>query len=282
MSAIANTGLMPATSSSRILRDASPAGRTLLVGIALQTALLLPCLIAYGIDGRTLSDISVWSKPIKFQLSLIVLMATMVWLLPLIAATARHGRAAAWTSLAIVLSSTLEIAYITVQAARGRASHFNIETPVEALGYQIMGIGAVILVSSCFILGLLIWRRGAADAPSGLRHGAAIGLMLGAVLTLITAGVLGSGQLAANSHWIGGIRSDANGLFLLGWSRSGGDLRVPHFFATHIIQGLPLLGLLLDRFAPGFIRSGLWAGAAVSVGVVAGTFMQAVSGLPFL
>jgi len=284
MSAIAISGLVPAFGTLPRLMSppASPPGRTLLVGIALQAALLLVCLIAYGFDDRLLSDISVWSKPIKFQLSLIVLMATIAWLLPLISPTTRAGRSVAWTCLAIALSSTLEITYLVVQAARGRASHFNIETPIEALGYQIMGIGAVILVAGCFVIGLLIWRRGAESAPSGLRYGAAIGLMLGAVLTLITAGILGSGQLASNSHWIGGLRSDAGGLFLLGWSRSGGDLRVPHFFATHIMQALPLLGLMLDRLAPGFVRSGLWAGAILSVLVVVATFVQAVSGMPFL
>ena len=35
---------------------------------------------------------------------------------------------------------------------------------------------------------------------------------------------------------------------LLGWSREVGDLRIPHFIATHMMQLLPLLGWLLDRF----------------------------------
>ena len=284
MTAIATIGLAstrPSNMSERtLMHHASAPVRTLLVGIALQAALLLVCLIASGIDDRLLSDVSVWSKPIKFQLSLIMLLGTVAALLPLIALPARTGRIVAWTSLAIALSSTLEIAYIVLQAARGRASHFNTETPIEAFGYQMMGIGAVILVAGCFIIGLMIWRRGAAG--SGLRYGAAIGLMLGAVLTLITAGILGSGQLAANSHWIGGVRSDAGGLFLLGWSRSGGDLRVPHFFATHIMQALPLLGLMLDRLAPARVRTGLWMGAIASVLVVVATFVQAINGLPFL
>jgi hypothetical protein len=57
---------------------------------------------------------------------------------------------------------------------------------------------------------------------------------------------------------------------------------VPHFFATHIMQALPLLGLALDRFWPGIARAGIWIGAVLSVVVVAATFVQAVSGRPFL
>ena len=142
--------------------------------------------------------------------------------------------------------------------------------------------GAVIIVAGCFAIGMMIWRQGNEDAPRGLRYGAATGLMLGAVLTLITAGILGSGELAANSHWVGGVRSDAGGLFLVGWSRTGGDLRVPHFFATHIMQGMPILGLLLDRYAPRLVREGLWIGSGLGAAVVAGTFIQAINGIPFL
>jgi len=34
---------------------------------------------------------------------------------------------------------------------------------------------------------------------------------------------------------------------VVGWSREVGDLRIPHFIATHMMQILPLLGLFLDK-----------------------------------
>ena len=112
--------------------------------------------------------------------------------------------------------------------------------------------------------------------------GAASGLMISAVLTLVTAGVLSSGAIDGPGHWVGGTRTDAGGLLLFGWSRSGGDLRVPHFFATHIMQALPLLGLLLDRVRPDRARMGVWIGAILGIALVAATFVQAVSGRPFI
>jgi len=176
----------------------------------------------------------------------------------------------------------LEIAYIVLQAARGRASHFNDSTALETALYALMGAGAASIVIGCFVIGAMLWRRGLPDAPAGLHYGGALGLMLGAVLTLITAGILSSGTIAPGGHWVGSVRSDAGGLFLFGWSRIEGDLRVPHFFATHLMQALPLLGLLLDRYLPGHVRSGLLIGGAAGALIVAGTFIQAATGHPFL
>lgn len=268
-----------------IAAETSPLARrvelTLLAALGLQVAFMVPSLAAWLIDERLLDGVSVWSKPLKFQSSIIVLVGTLVLLLPLLRAEILAGRLARATAMAVALSSALEIAYIVIQAARGRASHFNTSTPLEATLYQIMGIGAVTLVICAFIFGWLILRHGRPDAGRGLRLGAAWGLMLGAALTLITAGVLSSG-FDGPGHWVGGVKSDAGGLYVLGWSRSGGDLRVPHFFATHIMQALPVLGLLLDRVRPDLARFGIGIGAMASVIVVAATFVQAASGRPFI
>jgi hypothetical protein len=262
--------------------SAVTAANTLVLALGAQVALLVPSLIAYALDDRQLIGVSVWSKPLKFEMSLIVTIATLIWLLPHIDAKARGGRVIRWTALAIGLMATLEIFYIILQAARGRASHFNDSTPLETTLYSVMGIGAVTLVAGCFIIGWMLLRYGKNAAGPGLRYGGAWGLMMGAVLTLVTAGVLSSGTIAPGGHWVGGIRSDAGGLFLFGWSRTGGDLRVPHFFATHLMQALPLLGLFLDRYLPGHVRSGLLAGGAAGVLIIAATFLQATMGRPFL
>lgn len=211
-----------------------------------------------------------------------MLIGTLLLLLPTLRVEAVTSRLACGTALAVAVSATLEIAYLTLQAARGRASHFNDSTQLEATLYQVMGIGALALVVCSFISGWMVWRQSRPELGLGLRTGAAWGLMMSAVLTLITAGVLSSGAIDGPGHWVGGVKTDAGGLFLVGWSRTGGDLRVPHFFATHIMQALPLLGLLLDRFQPTHARLGVWIGATLSVAVVTATFLQALSGRPFI
>ncbi|WP_026621547.1 hypothetical protein M728_005231 (plasmid) [Ensifer sp. WSM1721] len=261
---------------------ADQARKLLLIAIGIQIAFLIPSLLAYLLDERLLNGVGVWSKPIKFQTSIAITVGTLILLLPLLDEAVRATRVVRWSAQAIAIAGTLEIVYIVLQAARARASHFNNDTPLEMMLYSVMGVGAVTIVVGCFVFGWMIWRHGRRDMGEGLRFGATWGLMIGAVLTVITAGLLSSGALAEPGHWVGGVRSDADGLFLVGWSRTGGDLRVPHFFATHIMQALPLLGLLLDRWAPDKARAGIWIGAAASVLVVAATFAQAAMGKPFL
>jgi len=256
--------------------------RVLIVGIGLSVALAFPSLIALGLDDRLINGISVWSKPLKFQASLAIMLATMLLLLPLIEARTRAGRGVFLASLMAAITANGEVFYITLQAARGRASHFNDSTPFEAMAYSVMGAGAALLVLSSLVIGVYILLRPRPDAPAGLRLGAGWGLILGSVATLITAFALGGGQIDGPGHWVGGIKTDVGGLPLFGWSRTGGDLRVPHFFATHIMQALPILGLALDRLAPRFARPGIALGAILSIAVVVGTFVQAVQGRPFL
>lgn len=256
--------------------------RVLIVGIGLSVALALPSLIALGLDDRLINGISSWNKPLKFQASLAIMLATLLLLLPLIEARTRAGRGVFLASLMAAITANGEVFYITLQAARGRASHFNDSTAFEALAYSVMGAGAALLVLSSLVIGVYILRRPSPAAPAGLRLGGGWGLVLGSVTTLITAFALAGGQIDGPGHWVGGIKTDVGGLPLFGWSRTGGDLRVPHFFATHIMQALPILGLTLDRIAPRFARPGIALGAIISIAVVIGTFVQAVQGRPFL
>ncbi|AOG11183.1 hypothetical protein [Agrobacterium sp. RAC06] len=256
--------------------------RVLIVGIGLSVALALPSLVALSLDDRLINGISVWSKPLKFQASLAMMLLTLILLLPLIEARTRAGLGVFLASLMAAITANGEVFYITLQAARGRASHFNDSTPFEAMAYSVMGAGAALLVLSSLVIGVYILLRPRPDAPSGLLLGAGWGLVLGSIATLITAFALGSGEIDGPGHWVGGIKTDVGGLPLFGWSRTGGDLRVPHFFATHIMQALPILGLGLDRFTPRLARPGIALGALISIAVVVGTFVQAVQGRPFL
>lgn len=281
MTMLFNDSISPASSQDvQALEDRTR--RLLIVGIGLQVALALPSLIALFIDERVLNDISVWIKPLKFQASLTLMLVTLLLLLPLIEQRTRAGRGVWLASLTAVITASGEILYITLQAARGRASHFNDSTPFEAMAYSVMGAGAALLVLSSLVIGVCILLRPRPDAPTGVRLGGGWGLVLGSIATLFTAFALGSGEIGGPGHWVGGVRSDLGGLPLLGWSRTGGDLRVPHFFATHIMQALPILGLALDRIAPRFARPGIALGAILSIAVVIGTFVQAVQGRPLL
>jgi hypothetical protein len=252
---------------------------TLAIGVVLATITGLSWLF----DERLITGISVWSKPIKFSLSFSLHLLTLVWLVSLLEPRARSGRWAGGALLAASAATLVEILYVAVQGARGRASHFNTETAFESfMYYQVMGGAALVLVATTFAIGVLVLRAGRSELSAGLRLGAWLGATLGAVATLGTAGLLATGAVDGPGPWVGGERSNASGLPLVGWSTTGGDLRVAHFFATHMIQFLPLMGFLADRLQAKRPRLLVLAAAAVALGVTGGALVQALNGRPLL
>jgi len=237
------------------------------------TTILIP---VYFVDERLLSDVSVWLKPIKFSLSLSMHFITMAILLQQVPVIYRSGKTLIFVAYAAVASMLLEQIYISIQAGRGRLSHFNFDTPFEITMYSVMGIGALLLVIASFVLGILIWRKGDKTEP-GLRLGSILGLTIGSVLTLIFAGYMST----VGSHLVGNTMSDANGMIVTGWSRSAGDLRVAHFFATHLIQIIPFIGWLCDRLKWPTKNVVLTATIGLIL-ICVGLFVQALSGTALL
>jgi hypothetical protein len=256
--------------------------RLLMAGIGFQVALMLPSVIALGWDERLVRDVATWAKPIKFHLSLTVLMATLALVLPLTADAWRRSWTLRLSLLALVSASTFDTAYFTLQAARARASHFNNDTALEGTMYLATGVAALVILAGCFVVGMLIALSPSRPGLTGVRLGALLGLTGGAVLTFVTAGFMAAEIITESGRWIDGARSDIHGLPILGWSTTGGDLRVSHFFATHAMQVLPLVGLAADRLAPVMARPAVLAASVAGIALVAATFFQALAGQPFI
>lgn len=238
---------------------------------------MLPCLLAMQIDPRLVNGISVWVKPVKFLLSFVVYYATLAWCfgyLPRAAQTRRAGRFVVVTALGAGL---LEMLWLLAAAIHGVPSHFN-TSAYWGLAYQAAGAGAVLLLAAILVQGLMIARARVPAMAPVFRASLVAGAVIAFVATLITAGFLASGM----GHWVSGIPSDANGMPLLGWSRSGGDLRVAHFWALHAHQALPIAGALIA--AAGLRRpyAALALVGVAYVALIAFTFFQALAGRPFL
>ena len=206
-------------------------------------AVTLVMLPAYYIDARLLNNAPIWAKPIKFSLSLAIHFLTLALLAQQLDRSRRTGMLLTSFTYLAAIPMLFEQIYISIQAARERQSHYNHETDFEALMYALMGIGAINLILVSFVLGVLIWKYGNKD-NSGLRLGSILGLIIGSVLTLIYAMTMANAT--ANSHLVGETISNAK-VPIVGWSREAGDLRIPHFIATHMMQILPLMGLSLDK-----------------------------------
>ena len=87
-----------------------------------------------------------------------------------------------------------------------------------------------------------------------------------------------------SGHWVDAPATDHIGVPVLGWTKQGGDLRVPHFFATHLMQVLPLVGWFVDRKLLLSARqaSGIIAVTLSGVSLTLFTLFQALAGIPLI
>jgi hypothetical protein len=127
------------------------------------------------------------------------------------------------------------------------------------------------------VQGILIARHRQIPIARAFRLALVLGAVVAFAATMLTAGYLAGGT----GHWVGGAQSDASGLALLGWSRTGGDLRVAHFWALHASQLIPLAGWAIVRLRWRHPSAAVWTVAIVYVALVAFAFAQALAGAPF-
>jgi len=228
----------------------------------------LACVLLMILDHRLFHGVSVWDKPAKFFLSLMVQFVTVSWALSLLTLAQRARSGIRWAVVAMIIAAITEMAYMIFRASRAEASHFNDSSVFAQIMYGVMGLGAVILTATAFYVGLIVWRNRGTDL---VKHAAGLGLMLGMVLTTLVAGYMSS----TKGHWVGGPLSDAQGLGFFSWSTTGGDLRISHFVSMHAAQIIPFS-------AVNGSKSVVYLVALLCVTATAATFAIAVMGVPLL
>jgi len=243
-----------------------------LVGFALvMLAAMLPAAIGLGLDERVLRGVNVWVKPLKFMAAVALLALTTAWFAGQLPAAVRRSRAFAALVWTLICTGGFEVVYITLQAALGQASHYNVGDAFHGLMYTLMGLGALALTATQPWLAWLIWRHGDRGVAPAWR----LAVLLGLVLTFglgATAGML-----------LGGLQPPAGaGLPVFGWSRIGGDLRVAHFVGIHAGQVLPLIGGALAAWRLRGAVAGVWLAAALWTALWAVTLVQALQGRPLI
>ena len=208
---------------------------------ALGVVLLTPLLLIISIfDDRTLNGISVWTKPLKFNLSIIVYLATLTWFSGWIN---RSCMSKLWYRTCVfIICGTLffMLPWLYGASIIGEPAHFNKTHPILAPMYSMMGVVSVVFTMGALFYSLLIFTSQQVGISTYFRHSVAWSLLISFVFTVVMAGELAS----MDSHWIGGTESDAAALMFMGWSRDGGDLRVAHFFSLHAMQIIPIIAAI--------------------------------------
>jgi hypothetical protein len=232
-------------------------------------AVLLACLAAMAFDPRLINGVSVWVKPAKFAASFVAWFWTLAWAWGVLAPAARAGWTARGVLWVTLCAAWFEQGWMTLRAARGLPSHF----APDALGllmYQLMGVGATLLVATAALLGALVLLRPDPGQPRPWRFAVGLGLVVGGVMGGFTGASI---SVNATPH-VGGTPGDAAALPPFFWSRDGGDLRVAHFVAIHAMQALPLLALAGAGVAV------VWLGAAGWTALSLGAWLLARGGVP--
>ncbi len=242
------------TPGRRSGRFAGPAGlwsealerqRTLIIAAVLIWAAMLPTLVAYGLDERTVREVNVWVKPLKFMASIGLFWLCTAWFIGLLPEDRRRNADVRTLANVALGAGLFEIIYITVQAALGQPSHFNDSSPFHQLMYTLMGLGALAMTATQPVLAWHIARHGRTELAPVWREAVVIGLVLTFVLGAGAGGLLGSVQPPSGAGWP-----------VVGWHLGGGDLRPAHFVGMHAQQFVPLVGALLAAAGGG--RRWLW------------------------
>jgi hypothetical protein len=268
--------------------------RPLLLLAAGCLAVLAASVVLMLVDPRQLMGASVWLKPAKFAASIALAAATLALLLPYIDLPAVGGRRAITV---IVFTSVLELAIITVQAARGVPSHFNATSALNVALFSVMGIGiSMFTVAVAYVTWYALRQRFTDRALGwGIRLGL-ITMVAGSAIAFVmprpTPAQLanmraGHAPAMVGAHAVG-VADGGPGLPVTRWSTEGGDLRVPHFIGIHALQLLPLVGWRLGRRGRGSAAGAARAArltvvaSAGVIGLVVVTLVQALRGIPVL
>jgi hypothetical protein len=195
----------------------------------------------WALDARVIDGISVWAKPLKFELALAIHAGTLGLVVSRLRPSFQRGLFISCVALAFLVACTIEMGWIIYQASQGQHSHFNHSTGFHRAMFSVMAFAAVIITGAAAAIAFQVWRDPGFDTHHVLKTGILLGLSAGTALTLVTAFAIGG----MGSPYVGNAPSLNSRMMLTGWSLTSGDLRVSHFLATHMMQAVPIAAVLM-------------------------------------
>lgn len=260
----------------QLLSDLWQNQRPLMAGGLLFVVLFIVLAVISLFDSTQILGINRWIKPMKFAGSIAIFLWTLAVYLHFLRGYETPSRIIAWGVIAVMVG---EIVLITMQAARGTTSHFNIATPLDGAIFSAMGlmigVGTLLI---CYLT--FLYFRADFELPAAVVWGMRLGLIV-FLLASVEGGYM-SGQL---KHTVGATDGGA-GLPFVNWSVSAGDLRVAHFVGLHALQAIPLAALFFvfvgKRFAAFSPTILTFAFAFIYTAAFTLVFVQALLGKPLL
>ena len=197
-------------------------------------------LILTKVTNTQVFGVNAWYKPFKFAFSTLTFVWAMAWYcyyLPNF-----NFQFFNWTMIILL---GFEIIYIAIQAGRGQLSHYNMSSSFYATMYSLMAIAATLVTIYTIYVGYLFFKHTFPTLPN--YYVWAIRL---AIILFVIFSFEGFAMGSRLNHSVGALNDNSN-WFILGWSKTVGDLRVSHFIGMHALQIIPIFSFY-------FLKSTKW------------------------
>ena len=210
-------------------------------------------------------NVNAWYKPFKFAFSTFLFSWAMAWYCNYLPSF--NIQLFNWT---VIILLGFEIVYIAIQASKGQLSHYNLSTPVYAMLYSMMALAATIVTIYTAYVGVLFFTNTFPTLPNYYLWSIRLGIIIFVIFSFE-----GFAMGSRLNHSVGALNDNSN-LFIIGWSKTFGDLRVSHFIGMHALQVLPILSFyVLKNTKATIVVSIVYLVLAVF------TLIQALQGKPF-
>ncbi len=205
----------------------------------IHVALLILFVILMPLDNRLVTGVNPWIKPAKFAASITIFAWTMALILYYFLEKPRRVKV---YSTVFATAMLVEMTIISIQAARGTTSHFNVfSSPLNAILFSVMGVFITIILITLIVL-LIDFFIQKTNLSRPMLWAIRLGLLL-----MILGSLEGFLMTSMLSHTVGAA-DGGPGLPGVNWSTVAGDLRVAHFLGMHALQIFPLLAYFISRF----------------------------------
>ena len=223
-------------------------------------------IILTKISNTQVFNVNAWYKPFKFAFSTFLFVWAMAWYcyyLPNF-----NIKLFNWS---VIILLGFEIFYIAFQASKGQLSHYNISTPIYSALYSIMAIAASLVTLYTAYVGILFFTNSFPDLPNYYLWAIRLGIIIFVIFSFE-----GFAMGSRLNHSVGAVNDNSN-WFIIGWSKTVGDLRVSHFIGMHALQFLPILSYYILK------NTKLTIGLSIVYGILALlTLIQALQGKPLI
>ncbi len=224
------------------------------------------CIVLTRYSNTQVYNVNAWYKPFKFAFSTFLFVWAMAWYcyyLPNF-----NIKLFNWS---VIILLGFEIFYIAFQASKGQLSHYNVSTPVYSALYSMMALAASIVTLYTAYVGILFFTNSLPELPDYYLWAIRMGIIIFVIFSFE-----GFAMGSRLNHSVGALNENSN-LFILGWSKTVGDLRVSHFIGMHALQVLPVLSYyVLKNTKLTIVLSIIYFLLALS------TLIQALKGRPLI